>query len=185
MNAYQPQPGSVAARALAHLASLGDGAEVSTSQLAEALNCSSGILSACLATAIKYGVVKSRRNPGTRLQLFSLMRAAPGADLMAAWTTAPAASSEVIDPVDEEEMADAVAACVPAEPPAAPMPGPTVEHPPSPGPVEMFQPEPPAFLCAIWSDGRLELQRNGQALLLLTADETRTLVEYISPPAKD
>lgn len=128
------------------------------------------------------------------------------------WTPAPPVAAP-LDPVGDEELADALAASsagVPGTGGAAPMAHATVEQAEPAGDAPMFQaepeeivipvlladlrpvkPGPPSFgastdeeadepfVCALWSDGKLQLQRGDQELALLSVDETRALLHYL------
>lgn len=127
------------------------------------------------------------------------------------WTPAPPAAGPV-DPVGAEEMADAVAASVPAARAASPLAPPDLEQREGLTASELFQrlpqeaepiaycmntaaveaamlawvtqspepnDEPEPFVCAPWSDGRLQLQRGDTELALLDLDETKALLAYL------
>lgn len=49
-----------------------------------------------------------------------------------------------------------------------------------PASAAAIPPQPPAFRCGSWSDGVLELQRDGQTLVLLTADEQQLLARELN-----
>jgi hypothetical protein len=58
---YEPRPGSVAYRAIAHLESLPPGTEVMTSKLTEAIGAEPSQVQACLEVALKHGAVFRRQ----------------------------------------------------------------------------------------------------------------------------
>jgi hypothetical protein len=61
---YTPQPGTVAAKALAHLQALEAGSELSTAVLSEAVDCDPAGLPAFLLPAVNAGLVRRRRRDG-------------------------------------------------------------------------------------------------------------------------
>ena len=64
MSAYTPKPGSVADRALSHLASLPRGAELSSAALAEAIGVDPAVIGSSLQSALPSGTVCKRTKGG-------------------------------------------------------------------------------------------------------------------------
>lgn len=99
-------------------------------------------------------------------------------------TSAPEKSN--IDPVGEEELADAIAAsAMPGivqtltseQPMAVTAELRTAEVAQAPQAAAEEAQEP--FVCALWSDGSLQLMRGGEELALLALDETKALLQYL------
>lgn len=64
--AYETQPGTIPHRAVEHLKTLAAGTELSTAELAEALDVEPGTLIPCLAAPRKHGVLTIRKVEGER-----------------------------------------------------------------------------------------------------------------------
>lgn len=62
--AYSPAPGTVAYRALAHLETLDRGAELSSAQLAEAINAPAAVIQPSMVAPLRAGMVFSRQKGG-------------------------------------------------------------------------------------------------------------------------
>lgn len=103
------------------------------------------------------------------------------------WT--PAAHPKPAPVQAPSPVVQQIAPVVPAAQPAFIEAVVAVEQPPAPELVEVFQPheesdeepdeEPEPFVCALWSDGQLQMQRGDSELILLSVDETRLLVHYL------
>lgn len=211
---YQPQPGTIPARAIAHLRTLAPGAELPTAQLCEEIGTVDNGFHSCMRPALLADLVRVGKKTGSRFAFWSLGHGTPAPDPehepdedeppkpskpsawsmpprsvfdlarasfggekpevddppapvatkpanVLGWTPAPPAAGPV-DPVGAEEMADAVSASSAAAPAPA---------------DDNREPEP--FICALWSDGRLQLHRGDAELALLSADETRALLRYL------
>jgi hypothetical protein len=199
MNAYTPQPGTIPHRAIAHLQSLDKGAELATAVLCEEIGAQPNGFHACMLPAQRQGLVKTVKK--LRISYWSLGDGRPvvhapdlepeeGAEPDALMPTRPTTAEALlsawvrpnqVDPVGPEELADALASssAVPENKPEASMAATDLEHPALVVTAEMFQPEDEPFVCALWSDGRLQLQRGGDELALLDLDETRSLLRYL------
>jgi hypothetical protein len=62
---YTPKPGTVADRVLAHMATLPHGAEVCSSQIAEALGINAMLITSSMLPALEYGLVFRRQKDKT------------------------------------------------------------------------------------------------------------------------
>jgi hypothetical protein len=99
--AYIPQPGSIAARALAHLQTLPDGVEIASGPLADALGITSNIVNVSLNSAAKHGVlVRDKRHDRIYWKL------GPNVPLPGAPLAAAAPPPEPARPADPHEEAD-------------------------------------------------------------------------------
>lgn len=157
--AYEPRPGTVAYRVLAHLETLPAGAEVMTSALAEAINAEASQIQPCLELALKAGQVHRRqkddhvRSPWwwslTDYSAIPKLRLKPAVSL----PEAPA--------------------------PVAPIVGPMVEvkgKPPNANPTfPMAREHPEEFRAALWSNGFLQIERFEGDLVILTKDQVEQL----------
>ncbi len=194
---YTPLPGTIPARVIAHLKTLPAGSELPTAALCEEIGqtATSGF-GACVARALQAGLMAVRKAPDSGLLYWSLGDGEPqapatqdiqepedapspapatAAGLMSAWRPVRSvfdlgnASSEVEKPeVAQEPAAIEVPRFLPEEAePIACTPHDDTDEP---------------FVCALWSDGRLQMQR-GNAEMLLTVHETRALLHYLDTVA--
>jgi hypothetical protein len=181
---YAPQPGTVAFRAFAYLESLPEGAEISSGQLAEAINVPSSNLLPCLHAALAAGkLFRRQKDAHPRSPAFwSLtdMSAQPrptiprGAPLppkkpaAQAVASAPAAAAPAAEAAPNPAAASAPAAApTPARPPAS--------RSATSAPVRL----------ALWSDGTLQIQRDAADVVLFTRDEARQIVSYLEAISLD
>jgi len=67
---YQTQPGTIPHRAIAHLQTLGDGAKLSTAELAEAIGAQTNGFPTCMRPARDAGMVVCSLKPGNRNILY-------------------------------------------------------------------------------------------------------------------
>jgi hypothetical protein len=75
---YRPTLGTIAARAIEHIETLGEGAEISTTVLAEALDADPKTIGTFLLPSLHAGLVKRRKRPDTgRLYWWSLSDGRP------------------------------------------------------------------------------------------------------------
>jgi hypothetical protein len=176
--AYEPLPGSIPDRAIAHLRTLDAGAALSTSALAEAIEVDSKSLVAALDAARRRGALQSVRRQGTLLLFWSLGTGVP----------LPAR------PVDEDDDIKR-----PELPAGAPVP-PSVFHlanlatsnpglspreqiasmsAAARGRAEKVAEDDEAMRIALWSDGALEIRRPGGETTLFTKAETQQLIAYL------
>jgi hypothetical protein len=159
--AYEPKPGSVAFRALAHLQGQPPGTELSTAALAESVSVVPTNLANFLAPLVKHGHVACRQKGGfVRSPLFWSLPKLPRNDL-----TAKAAADLLTSAINR------------ATRPLTTLHGLLPAQKPDRVPAA-------ATRIALWSTGELEIHRAGEALVLLTADETRALVAYLERMAE-
>jgi hypothetical protein len=173
--AYRPLPGSIADRVIRHLQQQPPGMELATAVLAELVGQPPSAICPILKPARDHGVLQARRLPNHGNNLF--------------WSLGSA------DKVEDE--AEEGSAAAPPSPPAAPE---TAQ--PDPAPAQSTSPrcrkpggkKAPAgpqharqglidgpmrgFCCALFSDGRLVLEKPGQSMTL-EPDQTRELVRYL------
>jgi hypothetical protein len=161
---YEPKPGTVAFRALAHLETLPDGAEVMTSQLAEAIGAEASQIQPCLQLAFAAGkVFRRQRDDHVRSPLW--------------WSLTDHSGNPK----------KKAAAAVPFEVPAAPAPAPAPAPKPAPRTVEEawqqrgIAPAQPAprieagpttkdahgFRACLWTNGVLQIERAPGDLVLI------------------
>lgn len=229
---YQPQPGTIPARTIAHLKTLGPGAELTTAQLCEEIGTQDNGFHSCMGPALRADLVRVGKKAGQRFSYWSLGEGKPAPEPdpepeEEEATTPAKPSAWAFPPKSVFELAEATtgASCVVEKQEAKPKPAPAPKPanalgwspaPPAAGPVDPVgaeeiadavmasaahpvaaQPdaqqldayfkalhltdEPKDELCvfALWSDGRLQLQRSGQELALLSVDETRALLRYL------
>ena len=178
---YEPLPGTVPARAIAHLKTLPLGKEISTAALAEVIDCDKGSLSSCLAMAKKQGLVNGRISPGA---LFTVWSAGKGVPL-----PGPA------DADDDEPLGAAPAAPLTAansvfdiargaSEPDAPPPKATTKAAQVVGKESREghadqRPPAQAVRFALWSDGALQIERDGCDNVLLAPDQTKAMLAYL------
>ena len=184
---YQPQPGTVAFRALAHLETLPPGAEMMTSALAEALRVDGSNLTPCLESALKAGrIFRRQRDNHVRSPFWWSLTdhgAKPRTDIRK-----PAVPEIEIPrftvPVEAPHTPKGAAggSCRPATAkettngrgagPAGAA-GDDARH--AVGPAA-----PGSLRLALWSDGTLQIQRaGGHEPLLFSAAETQQIVGYL------
>lgn len=188
---YEPRPGTVAWRALAHLGTMPPGTEMMTSALAEAIGLAANNLSPNLEPALAAGRIFRRqrdnhvRSPffwsltdnGRRPQLDLRKPLLNGEahDAGEAPAQAPnpeGAAAAASGPATAEETTHRGAGRVcAAAPPARAGDDATLDG---------GQPPPRMGLrIALWSDGTLQVQRDGAELALLSAHEVEQLMGYI------
>jgi len=143
---YTPQPGTFPARVVEYLRSLPAGAERSSAELAEALGQENVMVAPMLAHGRAVGAVRARKEG--RLLYWSLGDGTP-----------PAAP---LDNVPDEPLHPA---------PAIPKKAAVVFPAPIPSAAARA---PTGFRAALWTNGTLEIHRDGD-LILLTANEAEQL----------
>jgi len=185
---YNPRPGSIADRAMAHLKAHGLTANV---PLADAIDADSGAISASLSTAVRFGAV--RRETINGVLCWSLGDGAP-----------PAPDDHDDDPI-VQRVVNVSADTVPARGAAWPEVGEIT--PPDAGTISSVAETPSPILAtesaiaetveadggevlsaasasaglriALWSDGALQLRRSDVDIAVLSGDETRQLIDYL------
>jgi len=195
---YTPLPGTIPAKAVAALALLAPGAELSTAELCEAIGQpTTGGFGKCIALSLNAGLVKFRKDG--RLLYWSLgdgvQRQAAVQDvdepedvpppapttaaaLMSAWRPARsvfdlggASSEEAKQEVEQLPQEAEPIVYTSAQPDEAQQ----AAYLAAIGTDEKSQP----LAFALWSDGRLQIQRGDTELALLGLDETRALLRYL------
>jgi hypothetical protein len=173
---YEPRPGSVPDRVIAHLRTLPHGAERLSSQLADAINAPPAHVVASLEGAVNAGALfRRKKDSHVRAPVYwSLVdhQAAKG-------TTPPHANGAHVEP-----PAPAAAPPAPAAPDSIPLIAFAHERQRRP---QLKQVERPAqtpvnatgLRIALWSDGALVIERGPHLVASLTAEETRLLVKYL------
>ena len=199
--AYAPQPGTIPARAIAHMADWPLDDRISAPVLAATLDVEVMSLHSSLAPAIRHGVVVREKKEG-RVYFGRgsgvpieddepddqppIRRTVPakagGVSLvdMPAWV-APSALTEPgagLPPPDPDNFGSEVKVHRPRAKTAHPAP------PPSAAPARAItpyapKPGPSKLRVALWSDGQLQIQRGNFELILLAPEETRQLVHYL------
>lgn len=178
MFGYEPLPGSIPDRIIRHLRMHPTGTEMATAVLAELVGQPSSALSAILKPARDHGVLQARRLPNQGNNLFWSLGAADKAD-REAQEGACATTAQLPPPAEPPAVAKPETA--PAEPalsraaktrrkkaPAGP------QHPRE-GLIDVPM---RGFCCALFSDGRLVLEKPGQSMTL-NPEQTRELVAYL------
>lgn len=202
---YTPQPGTFAARAIAYLCQQPAGTQRSAAELAEALGQPYASIVPLLLPALKAGLLQQHRTPGERAVRFSLGSGTPpppkpaidgeeediSADEPLRTHARPpvVANHALASPwaLASQACADAAATTEPT-----PQPATAATQQPSTGlrltpkarrataaaarPLALADEQP--LRCALWSDGRLTLQR-GSTQLDLDAEHTRQLLAYL------
>lgn len=170
-NPYTPHPGTIAARALAHLQAQPPGTELASAVLADALDIDRSSLVPCLAAAISHGVLASTKRMGLvywRLgtgQPITLQERDPDSPIQ---RTIPAAT------VPKAQ------ASPPATPRAKPSTPPRKASRPAPASTAITIAEPirTTMRLAVWSDGTLAIER-GSEHMHFSVDESRQIVRYL------
>ena len=174
---YEPRPGTVAFRVLAHLETLPAGAEVMTSALAEAINAEASQIQPCLELALKAGQVHRRqkddhvRSPWwwslTDHSGIPKVRARPA-------FVQPHATAAASAPTPPRVVQIPTAA-----PLVAPVIGTTLQpgfKPPKVNPTSpMARSHPEEFRAALWSNGFLQIERFEGDLVILTREHVEQL----------
>lgn len=183
---YEPRPGTVAFRVLAHLETLPAGAEVMTSALAEAINAEASQIQPCLELALKAGQVFRRqkddhiRSPWwwslTDHSGIPKVRSKPAF----VQPQTPAPEPEPKPPRTVEEAWQRQGKPLPSGGiTVAPIVGPMVEFkgkPPSTNPsFPMAREHPEEFRAALWSNGFLQIERFEGDLVILTREHVEQL----------
>lgn len=174
---YEPRPGTVAFRALAYLETLPQGAEVTTSQITEALGLAPTQIQACLEAALSNGrIFRRQRDDHPRspwwwsLTDFSALPKAPR----------PAAVPfELVDevPVFVKPAASAPApAPEPAPPARQKRPAPRIEE----GPTTK---DDLGFRACLWTNGVLQIEREPGDLLLIAPPHVEQLRKLLTGSA--
>lgn len=188
---YSPAPGTTAYRVIAHMETLPAGAEVMTSALAEAIGVPANNLTPCLEAALNAGKLfrRQRDNHIRSPYWWSLTDRAGGQPPPKRQTVyVPDAATAFHTP---EPGPQQVLKAEAARPDATDRGAPDIASPGG-GPTGAGQPAAagPAgegFRFALWSNGTLQIERStvgGAAdFILLSRDEVRQLVEYLSDPA--
>lgn len=171
---YEPKPGTVAFRALAHLETLPWGAEVMTSALAEALHLDDyKTLAPCLEAALKGGAVfRRKRDDHPR---------SPWWWSLTDFSALPTARSPASIPFE-----------VPAAPAPAPKPGPrTVEEAWQQRGIALAQPAPRieagpttkdalGFRACLWTNGVLQIERAPGDLVLVAPPHVEAIRKLLT-----
>ncbi len=200
---YTPQPGTFAARAIAYLRQQPAGTQRSAAELAEALGQQYASIVPLLLPALKAGLLQQHRTPGERAVRYSLGSGTPPPPKPAidgeADTDEPLRTHARPPVVANHALASpwalaSHAGAATTEP--APQPATAATQKPSTGlhltpkarrataAAAAAQPQAPSpadeqpLRCALWSDGRLTLQR-GPTQLDLDAEHTRQLLAYL------
>jgi hypothetical protein len=196
--AYVPQPGTIAARAMAILDLLPEGQSIPNAVLATQLEQTSNVVLASLRPAERHGVVvrcseggyavRWRKGDGTpppatygdpdetddAPPVHRIIKARPGditlPETLRGQLGAPPPVSGDFEHDEIPPPKGAEAAQVPATPPCG-----RDDATPKDGVV----PQGSEFRCALRSDGRLHIETYPGSYLLLTQDETRQLVRYL------
>lgn len=192
LTAYEPRPGSLADRAISHLQGLPRGTELTTATLAAAIQATPLNVRTSLEFAKARGALFCRQKGGhARSPLFwSLVDhgSEPG------WAPVMDAASQhmkrAVDRIAELPAPDSqhVVKAEPARADATDRETPAIASPRG-GAKGSGQPAAagPAgeLRIALWSDGQLQIQRNGGDLVVFSRDETRQLVAYLDAIAVD
>jgi hypothetical protein len=178
---YEPRPGTVAFRVLAHLATLPAGAEVLTSALAEPIGQPTSSVVPCLEPALAAGkLFKRQRDAHVRSPYWWSL-----ADHATAGAPPPQRGPVCVLQKDQRGVAQLVArrAHNPEVGGSSPPPAPLAEEP---GPQQVLKAEGAAggLRIALWSDGTLQINRAPAAdgavrVLQFNEAETRQLVAYL------
>jgi hypothetical protein len=194
---YTPQPGTIPHRVIAWLRRQPVGEEFAGPVIADKLDLAeSGGLVACMAAAVRAGLVTSRKRPGERMLYWSLgdgkalpkpAEDEPDEPLSKAPTTLPDPSkwrlpfSPTATPSAAPQLEPELRAKRKAKAPRPDLAGYVAaideRHPPDQAADEQ------GMRIALWSNGVLEVRRStvGGAveLVLFSADETRQLLHYL------
>lgn len=180
MAEYNPKPGTVAYRALAHLATLEHGAEITSSRFSEALGVDVSSLRACLQPALSAGRVFCRQKDREHVRsplFWSLtdhdahrpVTPPPGPQTPLQRAPAPAAAPRPApSPTPVAEL------CRETLDPAAATP-PGIAQSARQRRAQAAKPaEQDHFAAALWTNGVLQIER-GDDLLLLSAEQTQAV----------
>lgn len=152
---YAPLPGTAPARAIAYLQTLPPGKEVSTAELAEAIDYDKGSMASTMTLAKYHGLVVGRRPKGV---LYTMWSSGTGVPLAG--------------PADADDEPLGYAQLAPQDPAAVRISvfdtG-RIAAAPTPRPVRF----------ALWSDGALQIERDGQDNVLLPPEETKAMFAYL------
>lgn len=163
---YQPQPGTTAYRALAHLQTLAPGAEVINAQLAEKVNVSPNTLHACMVRSIEAGLVFARQKGGHQRSptFWSLVdhqaasHAKPEAQADAGADQSHAEPAETVSPVPvTKSPVRGTDSPVPATEVASYVSAIAERHPPDQAPATTKR----GLRVAAWSTGELAIEVDG------------------------
>lgn len=178
-NPYTPHPGTIAARALAHLQAQPPGTELASAVLADALDIDSASVIPCLAAAISHGVLANTKRMG-----LLYWRLGTGQPVTLQDRDADAPIQRTI-PATAAPKPKALQAPQPAPAP----PGPTAPRRTTPKPastavaIAIAQPIRTTLRLAVWSDGSLAIER-GSEHMHFTVDESRQIVRYLERMAE-
>lgn len=199
---YEPLPGTDPARAIAYLRSLPEGSEISTAELAEAIDCDHRSLASHLALSKKHGLVIARVPKGVLYTMWSAGKGVPLADLSTvgdndpigtgrAFNAPPIVASSVFDiarGASEPEIppgrgAQQVLKAEAAKPDATGRVVPPITASPGVGPMGAGQAADAAptgaVRFALWSDGALEIRRTGVDHFVISREDTERLFAYL------
>ena len=183
--AYEPKPGSLPFRVLAHLASLGPHVELSTSALAEQLNVAVGLIQPTLLAAIEHGVLFRRQKDGHPRSpwFWSLDEHESGVGTVPVTIDRQYPKKPMGRPPRDRAKVEPVI-------PVFITPAPAVNERPKPevaadsAPSERIVDGPRGKLrIALWSDGELIIERAGESMQF-SADEVREIVRYLERMAE-
>lgn len=205
VTAYVPQPGTIAARAMAILDLLPEGQSIPNAVLATQLDQTSNVVLASLRAAERHGVVQRCSEGGYAVR----WRKGDGTPPAPAYgdpndpdetDNAPPVQRVVKARAGDIALPEALRGMLGAPPPVTsdfddtdhpltdtPPKGAEAAHAPATPPCgrddatpnDGVVPQGNEFRCALWSDGRLHVETYPGSFLLLTKDETRQLVRYL------
>jgi len=183
---YVPQPGTIAARAVAIVRALPEGQCIANAVLAERLDQQSSFVIAGMEAPLRYGLVERVKNG--RLVSWRRGNGRPRGTLLE--------PDEVDTDPPRQRIVKAPAVALPDVPrwpglgePAQPVALDKsakkllddLARPTGNGPAAVVSPAAPpkGMRVALWSDGTLQIQRSVGDVIVLTVDETRLLVKYL------
>lgn len=204
MIAYAPRPGTIPARAIAHMADWPLDRRIAPPVLSATLEVEVMSLHSSLAPSIRHGVVVREKKEG---RVFfgrgsgvpieddepddqpPIRRTVPakvgGVSLvdMPAWVAPPALTlaepGAGLPPPDPDDFGSEVEVYRPCAKTAHPTP-----TTPLPVVASPYKPPTAGIRCALWSDGQLQVQRGVAEVILFSAEETRHLVHYLERMAE-
>lgn len=195
---YEPRPGTVAFKLLAHMELLHKGSEITSSLLAAACGIDPNSVGPQLEPAVKAGLIFSRQKGGhpKSPRFWSLVDHSAGCDVIKTEPADPAPAPPaalVVDhlPAPKVKEAPRERSKAKAKPEAVPSVRQYIEAiersvPPDAdegilvggaGPTRPYVPE---LRVALWSDGTLEVRRDPGDLVLFTRAEARAIVDYLN-----
>ncbi len=164
MSTYQPEHSSVAARVIAYLKAMPEGATATNADLCHRLGVPEASFSGCLTASVNAGLVHrvSLNIDGCRNRV--------------AWALGPRATAPAEPAAREQETTQEEDATM-TLPPAPP--DPVVEEIKSILDAQEVAAQAPAgFACALFNDGRLYLEL-GDETMTLQVENTRALLTYL------